>query len=246
MDTVGEKCVLCGEQPLVVHTLPHLASCYYNYMVKNNMEPFCTNHCCKGLRTHPSSDENDNNNTEMRRNIPSGTKRKSTDSSVEPDPLDCDQLVGKRCIECALARGGGKKDLPIISLGKYRTLKICKKGHLKAEAEKRDIIKTIQRELENVKQNGDVSMESYLANSHDDSQSSPLEQNRKCGGYVKLQGRGLSEEQCTTDCTSLLSIPRPHKPEEKVYFCHANHLVRFLQKYHLGGRGGTNSTATRK
>jgi hypothetical protein len=64
-------------------------------------------------------------------------------------------LEGKSCVVCGKTKSPSQCKIPIIQIGKFRKLKICKKQHLREE-EANLITKIIQQELDIISSNGDT------------------------------------------------------------------------------------------
>ena len=76
--------------------------------------------------------------------------------------ISLDQMCGKHCIVCSTYRSPSSVPLPMIHIGKFRTLMICKKQHLTNREETVIIQQAIDQETAFIRGNGDIAIDEIM------------------------------------------------------------------------------------
>jgi hypothetical protein len=158
-----------------------------------------------------------------------------TASIISPNALD-----GKFCFCGIRSRNEKNTGLPTIHLGKYRTLKLCKKQHLTNPEECNKVENFIDLELTKIHEKGDVSANVLECGSQEESPSE-LQALKKCSGYLNL----IEKEKCDLFTDGFLYLQIEKDNETELYFCKASHLVRYLA-VHYCKRGRKKSKKSNK
>lgn len=89
---------------------------------------------------------------------------------TEKDCLPAKKAVGRECLVCHQGKSPSARPFPIIHVGKYRNLLICKKQHLLNETEQSKVEDMIDKELQFVSTTHDKKRSVLLDVSEDDNE----------------------------------------------------------------------------
>jgi len=167
-------------------------------------------------------------------------KRKMDDMKLEQS-LQPNRITGTACVIDGVKRKA--PGIPIIQIGKYRKLILCKKGHLSESEDSNLLLRVLENEVNHVNNVGDENMKKIgLEDSPKDDDDSKEEnedndESEVCSGLSVLPKKGEDiEMKCGAKCSKVLHC---NHGGETYYFCSARHLLRWLIFYHLGqGHGG--------
>lgn len=130
---------------------------------------------------------------------------------------------------CNVYRSPQALPFPMIKVGDYRNLALCKKQHLTDEEDIAKAIVLITQVLEEVRNSGDSTVD-FLCNGSPKPKEDDLPLDHNCAGYNKLIPE---EERCGCACDGLLSIDGTTGGDDHS-FCKASHLMRYMGKYYCG------------
>ncbi len=134
-------------------------------------------------------------------------------------------MEGSQCCLCPQRKGSSQ--LPLIRIGDFRTLKLCKKSHIHTDDQELIVVLNAQiaaakngnHDLFHLVTHGSQSDEDYNAKIH------------KCSG---LRGKAQKKQVCGETCDSWLQIER-RKTKERLFFCSPIHLIRWLWVFKTSG-----------
>lgn len=164
MNTI--QCCLCTVEIPLLSLLNHIPTCYRDTCIAQGVVPYCTCNGCQGKKTHPEG-QIQVNSMNKRSSAPlmiddlevqelPAPKDKKIKSVVQLDVTSTSALQGKICLICGKAKSPSACTIPIVHIGKYREIKICKKQHLE-EKSCAIIAKKMDEELAIISINGDTS-----------------------------------------------------------------------------------------
>ncbi len=259
------KCSLCDTEVPVVYYLAHIPKCYRDASFAIGTIPLCTCNSCRGEHSHPGDTLDGSyqvigvKDTTIT-NLPSSLESNSTSASnkrsrieeiiTNPTPtnsqpiLETAQLIARECIIC---KSTIKGKIPLIHIGKYRQLLICKKAHISHSFEGETIASLIDQEIHKVGlgdhplntlfEGSDNENEASTTNSSSSSSSSSSDV-YKCSGFLSSDKK--DKRQCNIEMDSKLCCWIIHKNEKK-YFCKGTHALRYLARISWSKEQGEKS-----
>lgn len=229
----------------------HIPQCYRRMCLQHGMLPLCTCNTCQGMKTHDGDCFENDQQTPTKRPRPtispssSMNARRSTSTTMgNRISLDLDvpsavisiatsRLVGKACIICGSKRSQSNLPLPVVNIGKYRRIIICKKLHLTTESESSEITTAIDQELHNLQSHGDTKANILITGSQEEKEDEDGNSDGEasttetfCCGYKNLE----QPLKCNESTHQYLWIT--DNKGVKLYFCKASHLLRYMIQHH--------------
>lgn len=262
-------CPLCDDFTETKLLFIHIPVCYTRWCSNFNFDPFCTCTTCKGVHQHPNSSPplspkliqcppfgspspSPSPCSAKPIEIPTPTPTPTPVPSIPANStnsidLTLNALVGKDCLFCPdIQRSLSQCPVPLISVGSFRKIKLCKKAHF---TKLQDLVQfeTVITSLLEIVSASDVPLGSSL-DYNDDDIPEPSVTEVPCSGYKFIDAS--SKTACTKTCKPLLSIRRKGTTH---YFCCAKHLTRFICKHQTslgkevkGGKKGQSEAPTKK
>jgi len=228
--TMDSECVMCGEKIKLVDLYNHIPRCYYQLLITKGEVPKCTCMKCKGLRSHDGDYL-----TVQNKPSTSTSFLPLIQPTLDPNNLTPDKLCGKECLICE--NRTITKSLPIINIGRYRKVGLCKKAHITDDCN--DIATKLDAILEKVSDCNDGKA-SVLDGSDDEDLF--LDYDQECKGCTTAE----AGKECGKPCKALMYL---NANDEKQYFCKGSHLVRYLLVFycsHKAGKKGSKKKSTSK
>jgi hypothetical protein len=141
-DPFKKICLMCNTPVHMSSISFHVPQCFRKFCHENGSIPACTCDECEGVKTHEGSRiRNKRKSPESPQEIPTNNSQAQPTSSGTPvspslpktlkhltNPANI--LMAKDCAVCGNRRSSNAVSLPLICIGKYRKIMICKKVHL--------------------------------------------------------------------------------------------------------------------
>lgn len=220
MSFATTTCPLCSKEVQQIQLLMHVPKCYREICINMDVLPLCTCNSCEGIRPHPGDE----------------LKKQKEEKKTTTKKLLHSQLAGKSCLLCKTKRSPSNSHIPLISVGKYKTVLLCKKSHLTDEQDSARIVEFLDDEVTRIRETGDSRSNILQERSEDETEEEHQEENH-CSGYLDLDG-----ERCNLGTDDSLSVEYKKK---KYFFCKGSHLVRFLL-FHICAQGKQTGERKRK
>jgi hypothetical protein len=235
-------CPICSQQLPQLTPLHHLAICIHDYCSSQNISPPCTCPFCRGRRSHPSTIASDQQSElqqqihftpqQQQQQVQHDSSSATSESRKRPHPsLDVEVLTGEKCIYCNASKNKRNRHIPLILIGCFRRIMICKKSHLTQDNNKtQTVVRQLEEEVANVKEKDSP------IDICDEGEPTYEGISGSCDGYKKKRGQ---YEPCNQQCDDIIRI---EQSEETAFFCCISHAFSYLIKEMK--KGLTNQTDT--
>ena len=233
---ISETSFLCPfpscQKELPIYLLfTHFPVCYRNWSLSIGTLPLCTCNTCEGVKTHNGDflpSKNINSNSPSKRKIEVSLDSEDEDLTDFTIPM-CE---GKKCFLCNQSKSKSQVKLPIIHLGRFIEIIICKKNHLIDPKTFNTAQEMIDSRLNLIKSTKDK-REHLINRGPDNKDDEWVPEMKKCSGYIDIRKNSIT--RCEENSVAYLWI---QEKEQKV-FCSGNHLLKYLIEIY--GKRGSSS-----
>lgn len=160
-------------------------------------------------------------------------------SDLEP----FNKLSGKKCLVCGAVKSRKSIIYPIVKIGLYREIMICKKQHLTSHCDSEQIIIALEHIIKEIQSNGDHAVQFFGLDSEGEecdgpsltNDSSVLQKDvpsRICEGYSTT---AKSAHKCSKPADGLLCIDEninSSSTTTRCIFCKPKHALCYMLKYY--------------